>query len=161
SGAFVSPPNSHREYTIVRRSDEADYLITALQIADLLPSFRRCLYFADIDWGVPIGGKPNAERHVTLPSIRTHWPAYRLATAVAVAKLAPVCPDSSWPVSLTLARPRQRRRWPGRHGRHVITKSQISRSPSCTSRCYRQLIAAPATLLLSSKVSAVSRLISF
>ena len=121
SGAFVLRQLfklAHREYAIVRRSDEADYLITALQIADLLPSLRRCLCFADIDWGVPIGGKANAERHVTLPTIRT-LPGYCLATAVVVAKLAPVCPDSSWPVSLTLARPRQRRRWPGRHGRHV------------------------------------------
>ena len=58
---------AYREYAIVRRSDEADYLITALQIADLLPSLRLC--FADIDWGVPIG-EANAERHVTLPSIR-------------------------------------------------------------------------------------------
>src|SRR5262249_62054340 len=89
-----------------------------VEIGGFLQRWRRCLCFADIDWGVPIGGKANAERHVTLPSIRTHWPAYRLATAVAVAKLAPVCPDSSWPVSLTLARPPQRRRWPGRRWRH-------------------------------------------
>src|SRR6516162_9048560 len=110
-----------------KRTGLAWYRITALQIADKLAPLS---LLRRIDWGVPIGEKPMRKRHVTLPSIRTHWPGYCLAPAVGVAKLEPFCPDSSWPVSLTLARPRQRQRWPGRHGCHVDGR----RCPGCRVR---------------------------